>query len=176
MQAKLAAFKKSGAISGEDFAIYSAKIEEARAAVGKTATSMHTLSLNSALARRELGRMGTDIATGNFGRLSQTSLTLANYTGLMGLAFTAAGAAILGTVAVVGTFIAAAAKGWAETERLRVSIIATGGAAGVTADQLNAMAESVGKTTGEYGDARKAIEQLAASGKVAGAGLGGLAE
>jgi hypothetical protein len=38
------------------------------------------------------------------------------------------------------------------------------------------MAESVGKTTGEYGDARKAIEQLAASGKVAGAGLGGLAE
>jgi phage-related minor tail protein len=175
MQAKLAAFRKSGAISGEDFAVYSAKIEEARSAVGKTATSMHTLSLNSALARRELGRMGTDIATGNFGRLSQTSLTLANYTGLMGLAFTAAGAAILGTVAVVGTFIAAAAKGWAETERLRVSIIATGGAAGVTADQLNAMAESVGNTTGEYGDARKAIELLDASGKVAGAGMGALA-
>lgn len=176
MQAKLSAFRKSGAISGEDFAVYSAKIEEARAAVGKTADNMHKLSLNSAMARRELGRMGTDIAQGNFGRLSQTSLTLANYTGLMGLAFSAAGAAILGTVAVVGAFIAAAAKGYAESERLRTALIATGNAAGVSAGQLDAMAESVGAATGEYGDARKAIELFAASGKVAGGGMEGLAQ
>lgn len=38
------------------------------------------------------------------------------------------------------------------------------------------MAESVGAATGKFGDARKAIELLAASGKVAGAGIGGLAQ
>lgn len=176
MQAKLAAFKKSGAISGEDFAVYSAKIEQARGEIGKASAGMHTFSLNSAMARRELGRMGTDIAQGNFGRLSQTSMTLANYTGVMGLAFSAAGAAILGTAAVVGAFIAAAAKGWAESEKLRTTLIATGNAAGVSATQLDAMAKGVGDATGQYGDARKAIELLAASGKVAGAGMSGLAQ
>lgn len=94
----------------------------------------------------------------------------------MGLAFSAAGAAILGTVAVVGTFIAAAAKGWAESERLRTALIATGNAAGVSAGQLDAMAKGVGDATGQYGDARKAIELFAASGKVAGAGMAGLAQ
>lgn len=62
MQAKLAAFKKSGAISGDDYTLFSGKIAQMRAEVDKAGKSTHTLSLNSAMARRELGRMGTDIA------------------------------------------------------------------------------------------------------------------
>ena len=110
-QAKLLAFKKSGAISGEDFAIYAAKIEQARGEIGKAATATSHLTLNSSMARREIGRMGTDLAQGNYGRLSNTTLTLANYTGIMGLAFSAAGAAILGTVGVVAALATAYAKG-----------------------------------------------------------------
>ena len=92
------------------------------------------------MARREMGRLAADIANGNWGRLEQTSLTLANYTGLLGKAFTGTGLAIGSALAIIGLFVGGAAKGWEENEKLRVSLIATGDAAGSSAGQLDAMA------------------------------------
>lgn len=175
MQAKLAAFKKSGAIGADDYALLTGKIEAMRGEVGKASHAMSGLTLNSSMARRELGRMISDVANGNWGRLQQTSLTLANYTGLLGKAFSLTGAAIAGVVAVAALFIVGMERGWAETEKLRTSLIATGNAAGSSAALLDAAAVQVGRVTGKWGDARKAIDLFAASGKEAGAGLGELA-
>lgn len=118
MQAKLAAFRKSGAISGDDYALFSGKIAGMRQELDKAGTATHTLTLNSAMARREIGRMGTDLAMGNYGRLSQTSLTLANYTGIMGKVFSATGLAIGGAAALLGIFAKAAYDAYSEEQKL----------------------------------------------------------
>lgn len=165
MQAKLAAFRKSGAISGEDFAIYSAKIAQARGEIGKAAEATSHLTLNSSMARRELGRIGTDLAQGNYGRLSNTTLTLANYTGVMGMAFSATGAAILGVAGVAALLVAAYAKGSAETDAYNKSLILTGNYAGLTTQQLQAMAVNMSGVTGTQHDAAAALAEVAATGK-----------
>jgi lambda family phage tail tape measure protein len=175
-QAKLSAFRKSGLLGADDFKTYSAAIDEARGKITSASGAVHEFSLNNSFARRELGRLASDIANGNWGRFEQTAATLANSSGLLGMAFTAAGAAIAGVVAVVGLFVAAAYKGWAENEKLRVSLIATGNAAGQNAASLNDMAVAVGRSTGHWGEAREAVEAFAASGRVAGAGMAGLAK
>lgn len=174
-QAKLAAFKKAGILSSDDFKTYSAAIDESRVKLTSASEAVHKFSLNNAMARRELGYLVKDLATGQYGRFEQSALTLANASGVMSLAFSGIGAAIGGVIAALGLFAVAAFKGTEESEKLRVSVIATGNAAGVSAAGFNDIAVSVGAATGEFGDARKAVELLAASGKVAGAGIGGLA-
>lgn len=174
-QAKLAAFKKSGLLGADDFNALNAAIEANRVKFTAAGNAMHQFSLNNAFARRELGRLAADLANGNWGRFEQTSLTLANASGLLGMAFSATGVMVLGAVAAVGLFAIGAERGWAESEKLRVSLIATGGAAGTSATALNSMADDVGRATGHWGDARKALDDMAASGKFAGAGLSGLA-
>lgn len=137
--------------------------------VAKAGESMHKLTLNSAMARRELGRMGTDIVQGNYGRLSQTSLTLANYTGAMGLAFSVTGAAILGTVGAVGLLAAEAIKAANITDTLNRAILSTGDYAGVTARHLEAMSRQISGAT--YGNAVEIMGKLAGSGRIAGDSL-----
>mgnify|MGYP001072077109 CR=1 FL=1 len=175
-QAKLDAFRAKGVLGADDYKMFSAAIDQSRERIAAAGNAMHGFSVNNANARRELGYITKDLATGQFGRLSQSILTLGANTGVMGLAFSAAGLLIGGAVAVLGSFAVAAAKGYFETEQLRVSLIATGGAAGATVGQVNDMAEAVGAATGKYSDARKAIEQLVGSGKSFGTSLDVLAQ
>lgn len=176
MQAKLAAFRKSGAISGDDYTLFSGKIAQMRSEVDKGSSAMHGFSLNTAASRRELGYITKDLATGQYGRMSQSLSTLAVRSNALSLVMSPLGAGIAAVAATVGLFVVAAIKGAAETEKLRTTLIAVGDSAGVSVGALNGMAVAVGESTGKYGDARKAIELLAASGKEAGAGLGGLAQ
>lgn len=166
MQAKLAAFKKSGAISSDDYTLFSGKIAQMRAEVDKAGKSTHTLTLNSALARRELGRLGTDVASGNWGRFSQTSMTLANYTGVMGLAFSAAGAAVAGIVAPLALFAAAAIKAYNEQQALNKAVEMTGGYAGQTTGTIAQLAGGMAVFGESTGKAREAMIALAGTGKV----------
>lgn len=174
MQAKLAAFRKSGAISGDDYALFSGKIAQMRAEVDKASGSVHKFSVNNAGARRELGYITKDLATGQWGRMSQSLSTLAVRSNALSLVMSPLGLAIAAVGATIGAFAIAALQGYNESEKLRTTVIATGGAAGVTASQFNAMAVGVGEATGKWGEAREAIEGFAASGKVAGAGIGGI--
>lgn len=175
-QSKLAAFKKAGILGADDFRTYSAAIDASRVKITSAGEAVHKFSLNNAMARRELGYLTKDLATGQYGRFEQSALTLANASGVMSLAFSGIGLAIGGVLAALATFAVAAFKGSEESEKLRVAVIATGGAAGVSAAGFNDMAVSVGTATGKWSDARRAVEAFAASGKVAGAGIGGLAQ
>lgn len=138
----MAAFRKSGAISGDDYVLFSGKIAGMRQELEKAGTATHALTLNSSMARRELGRMGTDLAMGNYGRLAQTSMTLANYTGIMGKVFSATGLSILGVTAIVGGFVASLFKAADASAALQKSIILSGNAAGMTAEEMKVMASS----------------------------------
>ncbi len=78
----------------------------------------------------------------------------------------------LGLVAaVVGSVAVATISSYRETQAYEHALIATGNAAGTTADQLRVVKDSVGAATGEYGDAEAALTALAASGQVAGDSL-----
>lgn len=178
LEAELGRLHKAGAIGADDFehlggilTAQRSKLADVAVGAEKAASGMGHLSLNSAFVRREFGRVGTDVVTGNFGRLEQTSLTLANAAGLLGPLFTATGAAILGVVAVIGGYVAAVAAGEAQQHQLETALIATGDVAGVTAGQLGAMRDRIGQATGSFDNAQKALIVLAQSGKVGGEAL-----
>lgn len=156
----------AGLVGGEDFTRFAAQIEEQRRAVTEAGAAVHEFSLNNAFARREMGRLLTDVVSGNWGRFEQTSFTLANATGALGLAFSTTGAAVLGVVAGLGTFAAAAAQGALEDEALNKALILTAGYVGATRSQLDEMAPSLQGATGTIGQAREALQQLVAGGRV----------
>lgn len=171
-QAKLAAFKKSGLLGADDFNALNAAIEANRAKLTTAGNAMSHFSLNTSLARREIGRLGTDIVNGNWGRFEQTSLTLANYSGILGAAFTGVGAAVLGTVAALGLGIVAFQKGSSEAENFNKQLILTGNIAGVSAGQLADMAKSIAASTGSTQHAASAtLAEVAGTGKFVGTQL-----
>lgn len=175
-QLRLNALRKAGGISDFGAADLQSQLDRAKAAIEKTGDAVHSFSINNANARRELGLLAKDLATGNWGRFQQSFATLAGQSGALGLAFSAAGATVAAIVAPLALFAAGAIKGYTENEKLRTSLIATNDAAGVSAAGLDKMASQVGAATGHWGDARKAIDDFVASGKVAGAGISGLAK
>lgn len=78
------------------------------------------------------------------------------------------GAAIGVVAAAVGLFAVGAAKGAAESEALRKSVVATGDAAGISGAAFRGISQSIGAATGSYGDAYKAITVFSKSTQVAG--------
>ncbi|TAM72307.1 hypothetical protein EPN44_15930 [bacterium] len=134
-----------------------------------TAGKTNNLGREVAQLARNLGSGNISGATGNIKNIGVASTISAE-----GVSVLAAG--VWSVVAVLALLAVGAFKGYQESERLRISTIATGDAAGVSAAEYDRMAVSIGEATGRYGDARKAVELLAASGQVAGAGISGLAQ
>ena len=170
-EAALRKLYAAGAVGAEDFAKFSGVIENNRMALTRAGQAMHTFSLNSSMARRELGRLAGDIANGNWGRFEQTSLTLANYTGLMSAAFSPLGLAIIATTGAIAAFAVAANDAAAGQNAFNKAIQETGNFAGVTSSDLEQMAQRITPANGSLSNSRKILEQLAASGRVSGAAL-----
>lgn len=152
---------------------------EAKAATTRiedTGKAMDGTAANAKKMGNSVVSLGQSLANGN---IVGAAADVARLGGSMG---EAAGASRLlvfsGTavVTVLAVLAVGAFRGYQEFERLRTAVIATGGALGVSAVDANNIAEAIGAANGKYGDARRAVELLAASGKVAGAGLGGLAQ
>ncbi|MBS0212306.1 MAG: phage tail length tape measure family protein [Proteobacteria bacterium] len=182
LEKELGRLHKAGAIGAADFEHLGGILTAQRGklvAVGegaaKAGAGMHTFSLNTSMARREMGRIGADIAQGNWGRMEQSALTLANATGLLAPLFTATGAAIAGVAVVVAAYFAAVAAGEAQQEALERALIITGNAAGTTTSQLAGMRDNIGRATGQYGAAQQALVALAQAGTITGKNLGDLA-
>ncbi len=165
LESKLGKFSKAGLLGAEDFGVFSAKINASRDALTRTNKAVHKFSFNSANARREFGFLAKDLATGQYGRLTQSSLTLANYSGLLSKAFSAQGVAILGVAGVLVGLAAAYVKGLDEQEKLNAQIKITGNYAGQTAGSVDAMAQSIAGTGVGIRDARTALSQLIATGR-----------
>lgn len=148
--------------------IVDTKVTQANAKANLEAAGARKLNSR---ATGELATAGSEILAGNFGRLRRTGAAFANQTGLLAKAFSLAGAGIIGTVAALALLAKGFIDGQNQSEALRKDILLTGNAAGVTSGQLEGMVQSIGASSGRYGDARKAINALAASGKVAGEDL-----
>lgn len=147
-----------------------AEEDVARATTASTvATDANTeaMVINGGVAR-ELGVLTGETLRGNFGRLQGSLVTLANRADLMKYAFEGVGPYLLGVAGAIAAVTAAAVIGAQEQARFTAAVISTGGAAGLSAGELQDMADQVGEATGNYAEARQAVLALAESGQVAG--------
>jgi hypothetical protein len=137
------------------------------AATAATDANTEAMVINGGVAR-ELGVLTGEALRGNWTRLEGSTITLANRMDLLKYAFSGIGPYILGVVGAIAAVTAAAVAGAEEQAKFTAAVIMTGGAAGVTSGELQAMAERVGDATGNYAHAREALLALVSSGKVAG--------
>ncbi|MCB5329435.1 phage tail tape measure protein [Yersinia intermedia] len=136
--------------------------------INESSDAVHSFSLKSAGARRELGVMLGELARGNFGALRGSSITLANRSGLIDQLFSLKGAAIAGgiglaTAALVGLY-KAYTQGEAEGVAFNKQLALTGGYAGKTAGQLGDMAKSMATASITQSDAASALAKVVGSG------------
>lgn len=96
-----------------------------------------------------------------FGGIGPAARAMATYVMSLVNPFTVTAAAVVGLGA-------AYYAGWKEQEQMRNSLIVTGYAAGMSAQQIAGHAQEVGRLTGNYGDAKDAAQVLAATGMFTG--------
>ena len=125
-------------------------------------------SLSSSTATRELIVMSRELANGNFTRMGSSFSIFAQSSGLLAAAMNPLGLTIAAVAASAGVLAAAYTFGAMEAEKFKASLILTGGAAGVTAQQLQAMALATSTATGStIGKSAEAITAFSSSGRFA---------
>ncbi|MGC1547223.1 MAG: phage tail length tape measure family protein [Rhodanobacter sp.] len=161
----------TGAITSREQAAYIEKLTAAKV-VDTVATEANTAAMviNGGV-QRELGVMAGELARGNYTRLEGSMITLANRTGLLTALFNPLTLMIGAVVASVGVLAVGVEKGATQINSFNKALVTSGTYAGVTASQLDAMATRIGASSGRYASAARAMEQIAASGKIAGDAL-----
>src|SRR5450830_66558 len=172
LQARLTGLKSAedafSASVKDSSALVRAHSEDVRAASGH----MDGFSFATAGAKRELLVLAHELSQGNYKRFGGSMMVLGEQTGAAGLLFSAAGIAAIGMgAAIIGTAVAIE-KGAAEQRAMNNALIMTGNYVGQTSDSLNALAHAAAASGGSLSEAKKAVIQLAESGKFTGDQLG----
>ncbi|MFT0517259.1 phage tail tape measure protein [Pseudomonas faucium] len=181
---KLAQQKRIGALDAETFTHYQGKIDQARSALSSFDDGLNrtgNTAKQNAAALRMLPAQFSDIFISLQGGqapltvfLQQGSQIKDSFGGI-GAAAKAMGGYVLSLVTPLSVVAAAGValgyafyKGSQEADRFNDSLVLTGGAAGLTSDQLGAMAKQVSAVVGSTGAAAAALAQISGSGKIAG--------
>ena len=106
----------------------------------------------------------SEVLAGNPARLRRTGAAFLNQTGFFAKMFTPVGLGITATVAALGIFGKAVYDREQDLLNFNKALAATGDFAGTTGLQLQGIAEIVGESTNDYGNATKAVLALAQSG------------
>ena len=123
----------------------------------------------SAGVTRELIVLGREAGRGNFSRMAGSATILAQRMGLLTPTVVGTAAAIAGMAAPIVAFAIAAEQGAAEAAKFQGAMEATNGYAGVTASQLQVMADKMSTFAHEsIGAAKEQLAAIAASGKFSG--------
>lgn len=175
LEAALTVAHRKGAITDAEFAdaintLADAKIKDAAATEAQVVAQKEA---NAASGFKMNSRMGysatalvSDIASGQFSRSKREVAALANESGLFAKLLSPVGLMIGGVVAALGTLAVAFAKGEAESASFSNALILTGGYAGKSAAQLQALAIQLDQLTGTSEHAAASVvAQVAATGK-----------
>jgi hypothetical protein len=130
------------------------------------AVAMRGLNLQSLSTQQNLAQLVRSGVTGQWQVAGSQLLSLGSRAGAVGVAFSAAGVAILGATGLFAGFGIAAVQGYLQTRALEQALIATGNAAGATAGELADIRNEVGSASGEYAKAQTALVALAGSGQL----------
>ncbi|WP_201312892.1 phage tail tape measure protein [Dyella sp. EPa41] len=165
-QSKLAQFKKSGLLTADDFTALNSAIEANRARIASATESVHSFSLNNANARRELGYLAKDLATGQWGRFQQSFATLVSSSGLLATGFGGVAAAIAAAGAPFAAFAIAANDGSKVQNEFNAALAKTGDFVGVASGGMSKFASQVAGSNADLGKANDILIALAGNGKV----------
>lgn len=132
-------------------------------------------SFATAGAKRELLVLAHELSQGNYKKFGGSMLVLGEQTGAAGLLFSVAGIAAIGLGAALLGVTVALAHGASEQKAMNDALVMTGNYAGLTSDSLNGLAHAAVTSGGSIGEAKKAVTDLAASGKFTGDQIGSVA-
>nr|WP_282183359.1 phage tail tape measure protein [Pantoea sp. R102] len=146
---------------GDAAEIYIRKLESAR-------QKTHSLGLESAAARRELGVLFGEMARGNFGALRGSGITLANNAGWIEKLMTLRGLSIAGMVGGIAAAVWGLGRAWyqgsQEAETFNRKLILTGHYAARTTSALQAMSRSLAGNGITQHDAASVLAEVTGSG------------
>ncbi|MBZ6387394.1 phage tail tape measure protein [Pantoea piersonii] len=146
---------------GDAAEIYIRKLESAR-------QKTHSLGLESAAARRELGVLFGEMARGNFGALRGSGITLANNAGWLEKLMTLRGLSIAGVVGGIAAAVWGLGRAWyqgsQEAETFNRNLILTGHYAARTTSALQAMSRSLAGNGITQHEAASVLAEVTSSG------------
>lgn len=152
------------------------KLAETGAGAHSAGGHMEGLNFKTVAARRELLVLAHELSQGNYQKFGGSLMVLGEQTGAAGLLFSSAGLAALALTAAVAGVGYAMIKGAIDQKHMNDALIMTGNYAGLTSDSLNTLAHDAVHAGGSIGEAKKAVTELAASGKFTGGQIGYIAE
>lgn len=181
MEQQLRRARSSGQIDLDTFDTYNAKLQEQRQRLGGTTEAMRVAGITAGQyqqAMRQLPMQITDITTSlatgmpvwlvavqqggqirdSFGGWANAGRALVSTINPLTLA-------IASVTAAIGATVIAAVQGAAETYEYEKAIALTGNSAGVTSDQLAAMARQIDSVSGTQRQAAAALAEVTAAGK-----------
>jgi lambda family phage tail tape measure protein len=164
-QSRLNTLQRAGGINGAAYAELNSVLDKSRSKFGEAEKGVVNYFRNSSFAAVESGRLVKDVLTGQTALLERTAFTLANASGLLRLAFSGAGLAVLGTVGGIAALIFAYERSISETEAFNKSLVSTGGYLGITAGKMDELALAMQSSTVSHHEAAQALAEVAASGK-----------
>lgn len=169
----------TGAFTSEELAAKQALVDAAMLKVGKTtqeASGFLGLFTRNSRTMYSTSALITDAMTGQFSRMRREVAALGNETGLMAKAFQLVASPIgVATLAVAG-FGVAMVEAADRFGRFEQTVLSTGNIIGMTAGQLQTMADDVGGITGASFDAVEAVNSIGRSGLFTGEQLRTAAE
>jgi lambda family phage tail tape measure protein len=168
--------RAAGNLGEDDYKTFSADIDTARQKVKGLGDETSKFSLSTKGARENVLQLGNALAEGNFRVAAHNLLEIGTSAGTSALRLAAILAPIAAVAAVVATLGIAYYKGSEEADSYNKSLITTGNAAGVSAEQLGALARQVSATVGTTGAAAEVLATLAANGKIAGDSFGAITQ
>lgn len=175
-QEQLNKHRKAGTIGDDEFKTYSADIDAARQKIKGLGDETSKFSLGTKGARENVLQLGNALAEGNMRVAAHNLLEIGTSAGTSALRLAAILAPIAAVAAIVATLGIAYHKGSEEADSYNKSLITTGSAAGLSADQLGALARQVSATVGTTGAAAEVLATLAANGKIAGESFGAITQ
>ncbi|HFT6991915.1 TPA: phage tail tape measure protein [Stenotrophomonas maltophilia] len=141
-----------------------AKTLEVSRSSGVLGGSLGRLNLHTIETQQSVANLIRSLASGDVMSAQSSITSLTARTGALGGAFTATGLVAGGTAAAIAAVGVAAAKGYMEMRDLDRLLIGIGGSAGALTGSLANARSEIGRLTGEYEGAGKAISQAISSG------------
>lgn len=147
---------------------YIRKIEESTAAIQRAGEAVHTFSLKSAGARRELLVLGHEALTGSWSNFGGSLLVLGERTDALSKLMSPLGIAIGAAGAAAYAFFHIIHEGQQQYDAFQRAIKSTHGAMGVTAEAMVSMSNGLQTTKTSLSSVRETMAALANTGAVTG--------
>ncbi|HEL4296716.1 TPA: phage tail length tape measure family protein [Stenotrophomonas maltophilia] len=165
---KLARARDLGLLKPQVWRQYQNQLDGTRAGILATSNSFGKLNLQTVETQQSIATLMRALATGNFAQVQSSITSLTARSGALSAMFSATGIALAGLAVGLGAVAAVTYSAQKEMDGYNAALLKAGNSAGFTASGLRSVADEIGKSTGRYDEARKAVMALAESGRLSG--------